>query len=308
LPKPLSNLAKTFKVVMEQLEHARGVSNIQLAYVLCKKLIPLDEDDNPPTNYLSLDAKVIACAQILKDCVAFPGQSPTAIALIEENGPFCHTFCINMVTVWNILFEMFGQMPAWLHAASTKKEKNGHKLYHLLFAHYLGSDHVNHLANKMEARLASLIYRGEQKNWDWSQYTDAHIKQHTIAKNLMEHGYSGLDERSKVHHLLTGIQDNVVQPVVCQVLATREEEKTFTKILALFADFIRHLRQNPSNMRCIAKLGSGGRGGSRGRDARGRGDGRRRGDGRGGHRSPSKGGQPDQSEVDKVIWLQANKN
>ncbi len=149
---------------MEQLEHARGVSNIQLAYVLCKKLIPLDEDDNPPTNYLSLDAKVIACAQILKDCVAFPGQSPTAIALIEENGPFCHTFCINMVTVWNILFEMFGQMPAWLHAASTKKEKNGHKLYHLLFAHYLGSDHVNHLANKMEARLASLIYRGEQKN------------------------------------------------------------------------------------------------------------------------------------------------
>ncbi len=63
---------------------------------------------------------------------------------------------------------MFGQTPAWLHSTLTKKEQNGHKLYHLLFAHYLGIDHVNHLANKMEVRLASLIYHKEQKNWDWS--------------------------------------------------------------------------------------------------------------------------------------------
>jgi hypothetical protein len=146
---------------MEQLEHARGVSGIQLAYVPHKKLIPLDEDDDPLTNYPSLDAKVIAHAPILKDCVAFPGQSATAIALLEENGPFCDTFRIDMVRVWNILFEMLRQKPAWLHATLTKKEKNGHKLYRLLFAHYLGSDHVNHPAN---TRLASLTYPGSQKN------------------------------------------------------------------------------------------------------------------------------------------------
>jgi hypothetical protein len=187
------DLAKTFKMVMEQLEHAHGVSGVQLAYVPRKNLIPLDEDDNPLTNYLSLDAKAIALAPILKEHVTFPGQSVKAIALLEENRPFCNTSRIDMVMVWNILFEMFGQMPAWLHAALTRKEKNGCKLYRLLFAHYLGSDHVNHLAKKMEAHLASLTYRGKQKNWDWSRYTDAHIEQHTIAKNLMEHGYSGLD-------------------------------------------------------------------------------------------------------------------
>jgi hypothetical protein len=212
-----------------------------------------------------------------------------------------------MVMVWNILFEMCGQMPAWLHAALTKKEKNGRKLYCLLFAHYLGSDHVNHLANKMEACLANLTYWGKQKNWDWSRYTDAHIKQHTIAKNLMEHDYSGLDECSKVCHLLTGTQDNVVQPMVCQVLAMREEEKTFTTCLALFADFICHLKQNPSNMRRVAKFGSSGCGSGKGCDAGGRGGGGRGRGGRGGRRSPNKGGPPDQAEVDKVTWLQANK-
>jgi hypothetical protein len=133
---------------------------------------------------------------------------------------------------------------------------------------------MNHLANKMEARLASLTYRSKKKNWDWSWYTDAHIKQQTIAKNLMEHGYSGLEERSKVRHLLARIQDNAVQPMVCQVLAMRDNNKTFTTCLALFANFIHHLKQNPSNMRPIAELGSAGRGSSRGRDARGRGRGR----------------------------------
>jgi hypothetical protein len=258
-----------------------------------KNLILLDDNEDPPTNYPSLDAEAIARTPILEEHVALPGQSAKAIALLEENGPFCNTFRIDMVTVWNILFEMFGQTPVWLHATPTKKEKNGRKLYHLLFAHYLGSDHVNHLANMMEARLASLTYRGKQKNWDWSRYTDAHIEQHTIAKNRMEHGYSGLDERSKVRHLLTGIQDNSVQPVVCQVLAMREDDKTFTKCLALFADFVRHLEQNPSNMRCVAELGSAGQGGGRGRDAGGRGGGGRGRGSRVGRGSPSAGGPPD---------------
>jgi hypothetical protein len=204
------DLAKTFEVVIKQLEHARGVVGTPLANVPRKKLILLDEDDDPPTNYPSLDDKAIACAPILKNHVAFPGQSVTAITLLEENGPFCDTFRINMAMVWNILYEMFGQTLALLHAALTKKEKNGCKLYLLLFAYYLGSDHVNHLANKMEAPLASLTYCGKQKSWDWSQYTNAHIKQHTIAKNLMEHSYSGLDKCSKVCHLLTGIPNNAV--------------------------------------------------------------------------------------------------
>jgi hypothetical protein len=124
----------------------------------------------------------------------------------------------------------------------------------------------------------------------------------------MEHGYSGLDEHSKVRHLLTGIKHNAVQPMVCQVLAMREDDKTFTKCSALFADFIRHLKQNPSNMPHVAELGSAGQGGCRGRDARGRGGGRRGHGGRGGRGRPSAAGGPlDQAEVDKVTWLQANK-
>jgi hypothetical protein len=87
----------------------------------------------------------------------------------------------------------------------------------------------------------------------------------------------------------------------------REDNKTFTKCLALFANFIRHLKQNPSNMHRVAKLGSAGQGSGRGRDARGRGGGGHGHGSRGSHGSPSTGGPPDQAEVDKVTWLQVNK-
>ncbi len=123
----------------------------------------------------------------------------------------------------------------------------------------------------------------------------------------MEHGYSGLDKCSKVRHLLTGIQDNAVQPVVYQVLAIREEEKTFMACLALFADFICHLKQNPSNLRRIAKLSSSGHNGRRGCDAVGRAGGGCGHGSRGGCGSSCKCKPSDQSEVDKVTWLQANK-
>jgi hypothetical protein len=101
--------------------------------------------------------------------------------------------------------------------------------------------------------------------------------------------------------------ENVVQPKVYQVLAMREDDKTFTAGLALLSNFIHHLKHNPSNVRRVAKLGSGGCGGRKRCDAGGRGGGKCGHGGRGAHRSASKGGVPDQSEVDKVTWLHANK-
>jgi hypothetical protein len=214
-----------------------------------------------------------------------------------------------MVTVWNILYEMFGQTPAWLHGQSTKKEKNGRKLYRLLFDHYLGADHVAHQANKVEVRIANLSYKGEQKNWGWDKYVDAHIEQHIIAKNLMPYGYSGIDERSKIRHLLGGISDPGLHPVTCNILAMKEEDKTFTKCATMYTDFIRACGNsaNPRQDRNGRQISSvlTGRGGSRGRGGGGRGDGRGRGGG--GRGSGRSAGVPDQADVDKVNWLQANK-
>ena len=295
------DLAKTFEVVTEQLEHGRGINGVCLAYVVRADLIPQYEDTDPPEGYPNLDAEMIARAPILEDGEIPPDQTAHDLKVLEECGPFCSSFRIDMVTAWNILYEMFGQTPAWLHGQSTKKEKNGRKLFRLLFDHYLGAEHVTHQANKVEARIASLSYKGEQRNWSWDKYVDAHIEQHIIAKNLMPYGYSGIDERSKIRHLLAGISDPGLHPVTVNILAMREEDKTFTKCATMYTDFIR--MSNPAGSRQdrgrqISSVHTG-RGGGRGRGGGGRGDGRGRG--RGGAR---KDGVPDQADVDKVTWLE----
>jgi hypothetical protein len=303
------DLAKLFEWVSEQLEHGRGINGEKLAYVVRPDLIPPYEDRDPPENYPSLDAEMIARAPILEDGDIDPDQTALALKALEDSGPFCASFRIDMVTVWNILYEMFGQTPAWLHGQSTKKEKNGRKLFRLLFDHYLGTEHVTHQANKVEARIASLSYKGEQKNWGWDKYVDAHIEQHIIAKNLMPYGYSGIDERSKIRHLLGGISDPGLHPVTCNILAMKEEDKTFTKCATMYTDFIRACGNsaNPRQDRNGRQISSvlTGRGGSRGRGGGGRGDGRGRGGG--GRGSGRSAGVPDQADVDKVNWLQANK-
>ena len=84
----------------------------------------------------------------------------------------------------------------------------------------------------------------------------------------------------------------------------REEDKTFTKCATMYTDFIRTCANSVSpcqdcNGRQISSVLTG-RGGGCGRGGSGRGDGRRCG-------GSGSTGVPDQADVDKVNWLQANK-
>ena len=131
------NLAKTFEWVHKQLEHCRGMTGVPLAYIVRPTLIPKYEDKDPETDYPNLDAKISVCTPILEDEDADPDQSLTDIKELEEDGLFYATFRIDMVTCWSILYEMFGGTPTWLHCQKIKNEKNGRKLFCILFAQIL---------------------------------------------------------------------------------------------------------------------------------------------------------------------------
>jgi hypothetical protein len=84
------DLAKTFEVLIEQLEHAHGVAGIPLAYVPRKKTIPLDEDGNSPTNYLSLDAKATAHVPILETMLPFQATLRQPLHCLRRTDPLRH--------------------------------------------------------------------------------------------------------------------------------------------------------------------------------------------------------------------------
>jgi hypothetical protein len=93
------DLSKTFEWIHEQLEHCRGVNGAPLAYVTRPNLIPRRSANDPAGAYPSLDAKMIACTPILENGNEDPDQPSTDIEeALEEGGPFCATFRIDMVT------------------------------------------------------------------------------------------------------------------------------------------------------------------------------------------------------------------
>ena len=64
-----------------------------------------------------------------------------------------------------------------------------------------------------------------------------HQDQHTILQGSVEHGYAGIDKRSKVHHLLDGIKMNELDMVKGQIWASPRLQTHFNECVTLFQDF-----------------------------------------------------------------------
>ena len=65
-----------------------------------------------------------------------------------------------------------------------------------------------------------------------------HVDQHAILTGLVEHGYSGIDDRSKVRHLMVGISTKVLDPVKTQIMASATLRNDFDACVNLYKDFI----------------------------------------------------------------------
>jgi len=54
---------------------------------------------------------------------------------------------------------------------------------------------------------------------EFEHYVKSHIDQHHILDGLHNHGYSGINARSKVRHLMDGIETNTFEAVKTRILS-----------------------------------------------------------------------------------------
>jgi hypothetical protein len=62
------------------------------------------------------------------------------------------------------------------------------------------------MASETETKLTSTLYNGEKKRFTWETYVRIHTEQHSVLNGLKYYGYAGIDDSSKVRHLLKGIK------------------------------------------------------------------------------------------------------
>jgi hypothetical protein len=90
----------------------------------------------------------------------------------------------------------------YLWIKPTHKANDGRKAYELLFDNYLVPNNVGNMTRAAETKLAINLYNGEKERFTWEMYVRIHTEQHTVLNCLKEYGYSGIDDRSKVRHLM----------------------------------------------------------------------------------------------------------
>jgi hypothetical protein len=73
-----------------------------------------------------------------------------------------------------------------------------------------------------------------------------HTEQHSVLNGLKYYGYAGIDNSSKVHHLLKGINTTELDVCKTQVMASPSLRDNFAATVELYSTFIKQMKaENP---------------------------------------------------------------
>lgn len=191
---------KDWPRTMESLEEffgsCLGVTKIPLGYVIRKELAP---EQQPVGGWSSHEAEMIGRAPIVHNVNAVPMV-------------YTEHFKTDNKAVWSKLATLCRDDECWTYIRTYQRDKNGRLAYWALYNHYLGAHNVDTLCARAEQKLLTTVYHGETKRFNWERFTRIHVDQHAILTGLMQYGYQGIDERSKVRFLLGGIRTPALTP------------------------------------------------------------------------------------------------
>ena len=111
-------------------------------------------------------------------------------------------------------------------------------VFNALGCHHLGKSLVDNMATSAERNLELARYSGETRKWIFNKYVKVHMDQHQILTDLKDHGYIGIDERSKVRHLMAGIKTDHLDAVKTQIISSITLRSDFAACVTLYKDFI----------------------------------------------------------------------
>ena len=230
---------RTMESIEEWLRGCLGVTKIPLAYVIRDTIDPPDAGDDPVTNYTSKQDELIARAPI---------------RTVAANGTVTYNaiYLSDRTKVWELMSELTRGKDCWTYVQPAQRSRDGRMAFHGLKGHYLGANNVDNMSSQAEKKLQSTTYTGEKRRWNFEKYVKVHVDQHAILDGLKPHGYAGIDERSKVRHLIAGIKTSNLEVVKTQILSNATLRNDFEACVNLFQDFI---KQNRSEVKDFTVAG-----------------------------------------------------
>jgi hypothetical protein len=209
--------------ILEYLTAQYGKKGSTLDYVIRQEVEVKPHASDPSDNYDTVDLEMTARA--------------------PHTG---RTFQDDKHKVWDILYNMCSKHPCWVYIKPAQRGNNGGIAYEFLFDQYLGPNNVGNMANAAKTKLSSTLYNGKKKRFTWETYVQTHTEQHSVLNGLKEYGYFGIDDSSKVHHLLKLIKTTELDVCKAQVMASPTLRDDFPATVELYSTFIKQMKaENP---------------------------------------------------------------
>ena len=212
----------TIDGIQDYLRQYLGSSGIPLAYVTRpKQVVTLAALD--ATNYPTPRDEMIARAPHH----AANGYTPLP------------TYLEDCAKVWELMVQICGnRADCWVYMEGGQARQDGRMAFRGLYNNYLGPNKVDNQAAAAETKLSSTTSTGEKKRWNFDKYVQVHIAQYSILSSLEQHGYKGIDERSRVRLLMVGIKTNVLDPVMTRIMSSPKLRQDFDGCVTLYRDFL----------------------------------------------------------------------
>ena len=209
---------RTMEAIEEYLRGYLGTTGIPLAYVVRPDVeIPADEPDG-------------GYASVLDEMIA---RAPHTAA-----GALMPTYVSDCMKVWELIADVCRPHPCWTFVKPAQKTRDGRMAFLKLHGHFLGESNVDTMASSAEYKLTSTTYSGEKKRYNFEKYVTVQVDQHAILTGLEQYGYKGIDNRSKVRHLLEGIKTPELDAVKTQIMASPALRSDYDRCVSLYKDYI----------------------------------------------------------------------
>ena len=250
---------RTIDAIEEWLRGCLGVTKIPLAYVVRDNVEALTVD--PVGGFTSKQEEQIARAPIVT---------------VAGGNVFTATYMSDHAKVWEKMSELTRDHECWSYVRPAQRSRDGRLAYMGLKGHYLGVNNVDNMSTAAERKLQTTSYTGEQRRWIFEKYVKIHVDQHDVLQGLMVHGYAGIDNRSKVRHLVAGIKTTTLDSVKTRIMSDAALHQDFDACVNLYKDFIKQKSaSSTTHDSTIASFKSSG--GSKGGNGGGNGGGNKRG-------------------------------
>ena len=108
---------------------------------------------------------------------------------------------------------------------------------------FLGPNNVYHIQKQAEHKLLYLLYQVERKKCTFERFVTTHKDQLTILEGLTDHGYCGLDARTKVNFLLNRIKADSLGAVKANTMQDSKLFIDFERCVTFYKDFIKKVQR-----------------------------------------------------------------